>query len=206
MTFQLTQKQQEAMEVAKLAVSTNCCFQAIVGQRGGKTALICKLIDYYEGLKRIYVAAPTVEMVEKNVPDAKKYAISAKQILELLENDNTRYEAFTDAVIIVEECEWVDRYSRILRLAAQHNLSVIGVSSRGPNSANIQTSPVRHKVFTIYAASWDWNPALSWKSLLPNFLNNFEVAARDFGLHDAHTEGLVSVIKQHVKHLKEENA
>lgn len=200
--YDLTPKQEEAMHVAKYAINENMCFQAIVGKRGGKTVLLSELIDYYEGLKRIYVVAPTVEMVEKNLPNAKKYAVSAKRVLELLENDNTRYEAFTDAIIIVEECEWVDRYSRILRLAAQYNFSVVGVSSRGPNSANIETSQLQHRVITIRAASWDWNTDTPWDSYLDHFAMDFNRAARDFGLYDAHTEGLVSVIKHRVKHLK----
>ena len=180
-----------------------CMFQAIVGQRAGKTRFTLSLLDHYSDIKRIYVTGQRVNLIDAHVPGAKKYAISSERVLELLNSEN-RHEAFNNTIVFVEECEHTENYSKILRLAATHGISVIGVSSRGPYSANIETSQLQHRVITIRAASWDWNTGTPWDSYLDHFAMDFNRAARDFGLYDAHTEGLVSVIKHRVKQLKEE--
>ena len=183
--------------------------QFTVGQRGGKTALLCNLVDNVYTSGNIFVVIPDMRQIDNLSFESK----TAKVIsIGILLKEYKKYKANTESdtqfrrtygksVILFDEFEWFTNLNEVKELV--HDLHSFGAKIATFTSKGNNPVVFEHDVHNSYkAATWDWNPNIHFANLEEQFKENFEKAARDFGLYESDNQRA----KDYLLQLKPENA
>ena len=189
--IELWPKQRDALTIINSCIAEPKPFIALIGQRTGKTLLMGHLVESNPNLSFDFVSV-SEKQARINLPFESQKNITYYGELSFLKK-YSKYSMARDIdsdVVIVDEAEWLNSANSIAELVTKRNKCTIMITSKGPNKLLTKFAGIEAVI--VKGATWDWNPMITPDWCFED--RDFDGAARDFGLYEAHDPNMIKYL------------